>query len=142
MNESNKDENKDKTLPYITEPIIPDNRHYYKNYQNTICVVHDSANKELFVDRNYEKKRDDVENALCIDDIPPIKVYDYIAHKGSEKIKEKRRKKNDRISHQQNYLKLTAKQKRNVDIDNNLQSIKDIEDDLFGKETQKEDDNK
>ena len=142
MNESNKDENKDKTLPYITEPIIPDNRHYYKNYQNTICVVHDSANKELFVDRNYEKKRDDIENILCIDNIPSLKVYDYIAHKGSEKIKEKRRKKNDRISHQQNYLKLTAKQKRNVDIDNNLQSIKDIEDDLFGKETQKEDDNK
>ena len=142
MNESNKDENKDKTLPYITEPIIPDNRHYYKNYQNTICVVHDSANKELFVDRNYEKKRDDVENILCIDNIPSLKVYDYIAHKGSEKIKEKRRKKNDRISHQQNYLKLTAKQKRNVDIDNNLQSIKDIEDDLFGKETQKEDDKK
>ena len=142
MNESNKDENKDKTLPYITEPIIPDNRHYYKNYQNTICVVHDSANKELFVDRNYEKKRDDVENILCIDNIPSLKVYDYIAHKGSEKIKEKRRKKNDRISHQQNYLKLTAKQKRNVDIDNNLQSIKDIEDNLFGKETQKEDDNK
>ena len=142
MNESNKDENKDKTLPYITEPIIPDNRHYYKNYQNTICVVHDSANKELFVDRNYEKKRDDVENILCIDNIPSLKVYDYIAHKGSEKIKEKRRKKNDRISHQQNYLKLTAKQKRNVAIDNNLQSIKDIEDDLFGKETQKEDDNK
>ena len=142
MNESNKDENKDKTLPYITEPIIPDNRHYYKNYQNTICVVYDSANKELFVDRNYEKKRDDVENILCIDNIPSLKVYDYIAHKGSEKIKEKRRKKNDRISHQQNYLKLTAKQKRNVDIDNNLQSIKDIEDDLFGKETQKEDDNK
>ena len=142
MNESNNDENKDKTLPYITEPIIPDNRHYYKNYQNTICVVHDSANKELFVDRNYEKKRDDIENILCIDNIPSLKVYDYIAHKGSEKIKEKRRKKNDRISHQQNYLKLTAKQKRNVDIDNNLQSIKDIEDDLFGKETQKEDDNK
>ena len=142
MNESNKDENKDKTLPYITEPIIPDNRHYYKNYQNTICVVHDSANKELFVDRNYEKKRDDVENILCIDNIPSLKVYDYIAHKGSEKIKEKRRKKNDRISHQQNYLKLTAKQKRNVDIDNNLQSIKDIEYNLFGKETQKEDDNK
>ena len=142
MNESNKDENKDKTLPYITEPIIPDNRHYYKNYQNTICVVHDSANKELFVDRNYEKKRDDVENILCIDNIPSLKVYDYIAHKGSEKIKEKRRKKNDRISHQQNYLKLTAKQKRNVNIDNNLQLINDIEENLFGKESPKEDDNK
>ena len=139
MNESNKDENKDKTLPYITEPIIPDNRHYYKNYQNTICVVHDSANKELFVDRNYEKKRDDVENILCIDNIPSLKVYDYIAHKGSEKIKEKRRKKNDRISHQQNYHKLTAIQKRNLAIDNNLQLIKDTEENLFGKENQKED---
>ena len=142
MSNTNNEEKKDKKLPCITERKISDNIHYYKNYQDTISVVHDSANKELFVDKNYEKKRDDVENILCIDNIPSLKVYDYIAHKGSEKIKEKRRKKNDRISHQQNYLKLTAKQKRNVDIDNNLQSIKDIEDDLFGKETQKEDDNK
>jgi hypothetical protein len=142
MNESNKDENKDKTLPYITEPIIPDNRHYYKNYQDTISVVHDSANKELFVDKNYEKKRDDVENILGIDDIPSLKIYEYIAHKESKKIKEKRRKRNDIISHQQNYHKLTAIQKRNVAIDNNLQLIKDTEENLFGKENQKKDANK
>ena len=141
MNHSNHEEKKDKTLPYITEPLIPDNRHYYKNYQNTICVVHDSANKELFVNKNYKKKRDDVENALCIDDIPPLKFYDYITHRESEKIKEKRRKKNDKISHRQNLLKLTAKQKRNVAIDNNLQLIKDVEENLFGKESQNEDAN-
>jgi hypothetical protein len=139
MSNSNKAEKKDKRLPYITEPMIPDNRHYYKNYQNTICVVHDSANKELFVDRNYEKKRDDAENALCIDNIPPIKMYEYIVHKESEKIKEKRRKKSDKISHRQNYFKLTAMQKRNIDIDNNLQLIKDIEENLFRKENKKED---
>ena len=138
VNEPNNEEKKDKILPYITEPMIPDNRHYYKNYQNTICVVHDSANKELFVDKNYEKKRDDAENALCIDDIPPLKMYEYIVHKESEKIKEKRRKKNDKISRQQNYLKLTAMQKRNMAIDNNLQLIKDIEENLFGKENKKE----
>ena len=142
ISNSNNEEKKDKRLPYITEPMIPDNRYYYKNYQNTICVVHDSANKELFVDKNYEKKRDDVENILCIDDIPPVNFYDYITHKESEKIKEKRRKRNDKISHQQNYLKLTAKQKRNVNIDNNLQLIKDIEENLFGKESPKEDANK
>ena len=141
-NNSDNGEKKDKRLPYITEPMIPDNRYYYNNYQNTISVVHDSANKELFVDKNYEKKRDDVENVLNIDDIPPLKVYDYIAHKESEKIKERRRKRNDKISHQQNYLKLTEKQKRNVNIDNNLQLIKDIEENLFGKESQKEDTNK
>ena len=142
MSNANKEEKKDKKLPYITEPKIPDNRHYYKNYQDTICVVHDSANKELFVDKNYEKKRDDIENILCIDDIPPLKFYEYIAHKESEKIKEKRRKRNDRISLSQNYLQLTAKQKRNVDIDNNLQLIKDTEENLFGKESQKKDGNK
>jgi hypothetical protein len=52
-------ENKDNTLPYITEPSVPDNNHYYKNYNNTISVVANSANKELFVNKNYDKKRED-----------------------------------------------------------------------------------
>ena len=142
MSNTNNEEKKDKKLPCITERKISDNRHYYKNYQDTISVVHDSANKELFVDKNYEKKRDDVENILGIDDIPSLKIYEYIAHKESEKIKEKRRKRNDIISHQQNYHKLNAIQKRNVAIDNNLQLIKDTEENLFGKENKKKDANK
>ena len=46
-------------MPNITEPEIPDNNHYYNNYNNTIKIVVDSANKEVFVNKNYDKKRID-----------------------------------------------------------------------------------
>ena len=52
-------EKREATLPNITEPEIPDNNHYYNNYNNTIKIVVDSANKEVFVNKNYDKKRID-----------------------------------------------------------------------------------
>jgi hypothetical protein len=127
-----KDKNNDKTLPYITEPNIPDNSHYYRNYHNTIFVVADSANKELFVNKNFNKKREDVEHFLGVDEIPDLKSYENIIHKKSNSIKQERRAKYDKISQRQNYLKLTSKQRINVDIDRNLALIKNIENNLYG----------
>ena len=132
-------ENKDKTLPYITEPNIPDNSHYYKNYHNTIFVVADSANKELFVNKNFDKKRNDVENFLGVDSIPDVKCYENIIHKKSNSILQERRARNEKISQHQNYLKLTSKQRINVDIDRNLRLIKNIENTLYGDDYKKND---
>jgi hypothetical protein len=42
--------------------------------------VADSANKELFINKNFDKKRKDIENILGVDDIPDLKYYDKIAH--------------------------------------------------------------
>ena len=132
LNKSKNKNNNDKTLPYITEPNIPDNSHYYRNYHNTIFVVADSANKELFVNKNFDKKREDVENFLGVNEIPSLKAYESIIHKKSNSIKQERRAKNDKISKRQNYLKLTSKQRMNVDIQRNLSLIKNIENNLFG----------
>ena len=76
LNKSKNKRKKDKTLPYITEPNIPDNTHYYKNYNNTINVVSNSANKEIFVNKNFDKKRNDIENILGMDDIPELNYYE------------------------------------------------------------------
>lgn len=122
---------KDKTLPYITEPNIPDNTYYYKNYNNTINVVADSANKEIFVNKNFDKKRNDIENILGVDDIPELNYYEKIAHEKAYSQTKKRREKNELISKQQNYLKLTSKQRINFNIERNLNLIKNVENSLW-----------
>ena len=130
-------ENKDNTLPYITEPSVPDNNHYYKNYNNTISVVANSANKELFVNKNYDKKREDFENILKVNDIPELKFYEKIIQKKANNLAQKRRERNEIISKEQNYHKLTNKQRMNFDIERNINLIKNIENSLYGKENNK-----
>ena len=133
MNKSKNKRKKDKTLPYITEPNIPDNTHYYKNYNNTINVVANSANKEIFVNKNFDKKRNDIENILGVDDIPELNYYEKIAHEKAYSQTRKRREKDELISKHQNYLKLTSKQRINVDLERNLNLIKNVENSLWNK---------
>ena len=128
----------DRTLPYITEPSVHDNSCYYRNYHNTIFVVADSANKELFINKNFDKKRRDIENILGVDDIPDLKYYDKIAHEKSKSLAKERREKNELISKHQNYLKLTEKQRMNVDIERNLNLIKRVKNSLYGNEKNKD----
>ena len=124
-------EKKSKLLPYITEPNLPVNNQYYKEYQNTISVVIGSANKELYVNKNYDKKRIEVENVLKVDEIPDVLLYDELAYQKSNNIKQERRNKNSIISKQQNYHKLTNQQRMNLDIEKNLNLIKSVEDSLY-----------
>lgn len=137
FNKSSNKEKSENTLPYITEPSVPDNSHYYKNYNNTIFVVANSANKEIFVNKNYDKKRMDVENILKVNDIPELKYYEKIAHEKANNVAQKRREKNELISKHQNYLKLTTKQKMNFDIERNINLITNIEKSLYGNENKK-----
>ena len=124
-------------LPYITEPNlptkkeIPNNFQYYNDYQSTIAVVANSANKELFANKNFDKKRVEVENILMVDDIPNVQLYDDLTNQKVNNIKEERRNRNSIISKNQNYLKLTEQQKINLDIEKNINLIKEIEDNLY-----------
>ena len=130
---------KHNVLPYITEPAFQKNNQYsrnfplYKDYQDTITVVVDSANKELFVNKNFDQKRGEVENILNVDEIPKVELYDDLAHKKTNQIKEERRIKNENICRNQNYLKLTLQQRMNLDIEKNIKLIKSVEDCLYQK---------
>jgi hypothetical protein len=95
--------------------------------------VVDSANKELFVNKNFDQKRGEVENILNVDEIPKVDLYDDLAHKKTNQIKEERRIKNENISRNQNYLKLTLQQRMNLDIEKNIKLIKSVEDCLYQK---------
>ena len=107
------------------------NSNYYKNYNNTIAVVANSANKEVFVNQNFDKKRNDIESIFGVDDIPNIQSYEKIAHENAFNKAKKRRERNELISKQQNFLKLTSKQRMNVEIEKNLNLIKNIENSLW-----------
>jgi hypothetical protein len=126
-------EKREATLPNITEPEIPDNNHYYNNYNNTIKVVADSANKEVFVDKNYDKKRFDIENILGVDDIPDLECYEKIAHEKAYSNAKKRKERNELIYKKQNYLRLTSKQKMNFNIERNLNLIRNVENSLWNR---------
>jgi hypothetical protein len=137
---SNKEENKKKIFPYITEPNLPSNSQkpknmqYYKDYQDTLSVVADSANKELYVKKNFDVKRDEVENILKVDEIPKVELYDQLAHEKTNKIKEDRRNRNSEICKKQNLLKLNNIQLMNLEIEKNIDLIKSIEDCLYNKD--------
>ena len=134
---STKAEIKKRSYPYITEPYLPSTEktqkiiQYYKDYQDTLSVVADSANKELHVNQNFEAKRGEVENILKVDDIPKVELYDQLAHEKTNKIKQDRRNRNIEICKKQNLLKLTNIQKMNLEIEKNIDLIKSIEDCLY-----------
>ena len=92
-----------------------------------------SANKELFANQNFEKKRSDIEDVLKVDDIPNVQLYDDLAHQKANDVKEERRSKNNIISKKQNYLKLSIQQRINLDIEKNINLINNIEDSLYKK---------
>ena len=135
----NIDSRKSRALPYITEPKSPNNKQIpnnfqnYKDYQSTIDVVATSANKELFAIKNFDKKRNEVENILMVDDIPKIQLYDDLAHQKANNVKEERKRRNYILCKNQNYHKLTDQQKINLDIEKNINLIKEIEEDLYNK---------
>jgi hypothetical protein len=112
---------------------IPKDFQYYKDFQNTISVVVNSANKELFANQNFDKKRSDIEDVLKVDDIPNVQLYDDLAHQKANDVKEERRSKNNIISKKQNYLKLSMQQRMNLDIEKNINLINNIEDSLYKK---------
>ena len=91
----------------------------------------------MFVNKNYDKKREDFENILKVDDIPELKFYEKIIHKKANNLAQKRRERNEIISKEQNYHKLTNKQRMNYDIERNINLIKNIEKSLYGNEIKK-----
>ena len=91
----------------------------------------------MFVNKNYDKKREDFENILKVNDIPELKFYEKIIQKKANNLAQKRRERNEIISKEQNYHKLTNKQRMNFDIERNINLIKNIENSLYGKENNK-----
>ena len=121
-----------KNIPFITEPELK--IHKIKDYNNTLNVVYNSANNEFLLQNNLDNKRRKLEEMLGINDIPPLKNYDYLALKKSAKIKEERIKKMERLSAAQKFAILSRKAKLNRIIDNDMKLLDKFEKKFYKKE--------
>ena len=124
-------EKNSKSLPYITEPNYNDDKKNYNNFHSTISVVADSANREMFMKKYFDKKREDIENVLKMDGIPQVQYYDQIAKIKSEQFKMERNEKNKKINEVQRYELLSEKEKTNLDIDKSICLLNDYEKGLY-----------
>ena len=68
-----------------------------------------------------------------VDDIPKVQLYDDLAHQKANNVKDERKRRNYILCKNQNYHKLTEQQKINLDIEKNINLIKEIEEDLYNK---------
>ena len=125
-----------KNFPFITGTPISsnnDNKNLEENYQNTLNVVYNSANKELFLRNNFDKKRKRLELMLGTNNIPQLNTYDDILFKKFEAIKNKRHEKAKKINESQKMALLSAKDKINIIIDNDMELLDKLEDKLYSK---------
>ena len=124
-----------KNFPFITGTQLSNNDSNNKdeNYQNTLNVVYNSANKEFFLRNNFDKKRKRLELMLGMNNIPQLNTYDDILFKKFETIKNKRHEKAKKINHSQRMQLLSGKEKLNIIIDNNINLLNKFEDKLYSK---------
>jgi hypothetical protein len=139
--EPDKDENSlnelsKKNFPFITETGISNNsnkKNEEQNYQNTLNVVYNSANKEFVLRNCFDKKRKKLELMLGINNIPELDIYDDILIKKSEKIKNKRHEKARKKNESQKMAILSKREKFNMIIDNDMELLEQFENKLYNK---------
>jgi hypothetical protein len=124
-----------KNFPFITGTQISNNNDNNKeeNYQSTLNVVYNSANKEFLLKNNFDKKRKRLELMLGMKNIPELNTYDDILFKKFETIKNKRHQKAKKINESQRLALLSARDKINIILDNDMELLDKLEDKLYSK---------
>ena len=123
-----------KNFPFITgTQISNNNNNKEENYQSTLNVVYNSANKEFLLKNNFDKKRKRLELVLGMNNIPELNTYDDILFKKFETIKNKRHQKAKKINESQRLALLSARDKINIIIDNDMELLDKFEDKLYSK---------
>ena len=136
--ENSSNELQQKNFPFITETKIPvDNKKCEENYQNTLNVVYNSANKEFVIRNNFDKKRKKLEMMLGINNIPPLNTYDDILFKKFQTIKNKRHEKAKKINESQKLAILSNKERVNMIIDSDMELLVQFENKLYNKANEK-----
>ena len=136
--ENSSNELSQKNFPFITETKIPnDNKKCEDNYQNTLNVVYNSANKEFVLRNNFDKKRKKLEILLGINNIPSLNTYDDILFKKFETIKNKRHEKARKINESQRLAILSKKERVNMIIDTDMELLDKFENKLYSNTNEK-----
>ena len=118
-------------FPFLTEINISK----YKNndYKSTVNIVYNSANKELEIQKNFDKKRRKINDIFGINNIPQLSIYDDILFKKSEYLQFERYKRAKKLNKSQKYKALSDRERTNYKIDNEIKMPDKIEKNLFKK---------
>ena len=109
------------SMPLITD--INNISYKIKNYGDTLDIVVNSAKKELDKEKDISYKRRKLEKIFGGENAPNLKFYDEILKRKSAVIKNRRKKKNQKIIESQQYLGGNKKDTLNLKIDNNIQLL-------------------
>ena len=108
----------DSSMPLITD--INNSSYKFNNYGNTLDIVINSAKKELDKEKDINNKRRKLEKIFGGENAPNIKFYDEILKRKSALIKNRRKKRNQKIIERQQYLGGNKRDILNLKIDNNI----------------------
>ena len=112
-------------FPFLTETDI-----YIKknnDYGNTLNIVYNSANKELEIQKNFDRKRRKINDFFGINNIPQIITYDEILFRKSDKLKKERQKRAEKLNNSQKYEALSEREKAICIIDKQINKLNRIE---------------
>lgn len=117
--------------PFLTEANICINRK--NDFRNTVNIVYNSANKELQMKNNLDKKRRKIDELIGFNKIPLLSTYDDIIFKKSEQIKFERYKNSKRLNKSQKYEYLPYKDRINILINKKIKILDKIEQNPYKK---------
>ena len=120
---------------FLTETNINKN---YTVFNNTRGTVLNHANKEMGITSSFNKKREDLEKLLGVDDIPKLSEYEKIIKSKYQKLKDDRHKKYQKLYESQKFLGLSHTEKINRLIDYKLQLLDDFSSKIYRNTRQKQ----
>jgi hypothetical protein len=130
--EDEKINNEDKKIPFITEVGIKvqnNNKDREYDFDDTQDVVYTSANNELNIHQSLDFKRKKLDEMFGLNNVPNITTYNNII---SKKIEDSRMEKFKKIKSTNNIM-ISAKQKFNDIINNEMKKLDIFEEQFFSK---------
>jgi hypothetical protein len=118
-------------FPFLTETDITSNK--INEFRNTVNIVYNSANKELELQKNFDRKRRKIDDIFGINNIPTLNTYDDIIFRKSENLRNERQKRTEKLNNSQKYEALTERQKAMCLIDNEIKRLNTIEKNIYKK---------
>ena len=108
---------------FLTETNFSKNNTQFNNTRGTVLNY---ADKEMGIVSSFNKKREDLERLLGVDNIPELSEYEKIIKAKYQKLKDERHKKYEKLYDSQKLLGFSHTEKTNRLIDYKLQLLDDF----------------
>ena len=118
-----------RNCPFLTETNICINKR--NSFRSTANLVYDSANRELQMQSNFNRKRRKINDIFGSDDFPKLNTYDDIIFQNSEILKSERINKAKKLNESEKYVFLSPKERMKEMINDEIKVLDNIEKNFF-----------